>query len=277
METEFAGSHVGMAGVGVSTDESCLDRLKGGFADVEKTSAFGSEQPLVPARGVGVAAHAGDIDGHHPGGLSAVDEVPEIVLGRGFADLPHRQHLSGCRGHVRDADHPSSRVYQALDAIDVLLRRSGGGLEHPDPDAVPLLPRQPRDGVADMLVRRGDDFVARLERQAVADDVDALGGVASIGDLLWTAAQDATSFLLDGRPELGRVAGFRGLLELVDAVVNCLYRYSRRRSEAAVVDINYLSCEWELVSDPSPEDLAFRVATCTTTRGGENLCSCIGR
>ena len=59
------------------------------------------------------------------------------------------------------------------DAVDVARRARDVRLEEPDDDAVALHPVEERRVDGDVLVGRGDDLVALLERQAVDDDVDA--------------------------------------------------------------------------------------------------------
>ena len=50
-----------------------------------------------------------------------------------------------------------------------------------------------------MFVRRRDDLIAGFQGKAIADDVDAFGRIASVGDLVRIAAENA------GGAALGRL------------------------------------------------------------------------
>ena len=109
------------------------------------------------------------------------------------------QDLPRGGGDVGDGDGPCPRGDEIRQPLQGLRCRGHGRLEYAHPDPVTSLPSQPGDGIAYMFVRRRDDLIAGFQGKAIADDVDAFGRIARVGDLVRIAAENA------GGAALGRL------------------------------------------------------------------------
>ena len=172
-------------------------------------------------------------------------------------DLLRREELAGRAGDVAHDDEPRPRRDEAGDAVDVALRARDVRIEEADRDAVALHPVEERRVDGDVLVGRGDDLVALLERQAVDDDVDAFGRAADEAEVLLAArpAERAGQLLLDVLPGLLVVAGARGPLLGPGEPDERVEDRQRARAEAAEVQEGPLGVEDELVADELPVEL----------------------
>ncbi|MCU0244101.1 MAG: hypothetical protein MUE80_05035 [Acidobacteria bacterium] len=106
----------------------------------------------------------------------------------------------------------------------------------------------------DVLVGRGDDLVAALERQAVDDDVDAFGGAADEAEVLAAAgrAEGPGQLVLDLLPGFLVVTGARGALFGPEEADQGVDDGQRRGAEAAEVEEDPVGVEEELGAKELP-------------------------
>ena len=148
-----------------------------------------------------MAADGTDIDGDHARRLSAVDEVPEVALsGPGADGLDGQDATVGARD-VGNAEGAGVGREEVGDAGEDLFW-TGGEVEHFYGELVAFGAGEPGEDIADVFVIGGDDFVAGRERQTVADDIGALGGVAGEGEFARGGVDDASGLGFDLSPAL---------------------------------------------------------------------------
>ena len=186
----------------------------------EEAGPLGPHDPLVRAAGVEVGAGLGDVERDAYRRLRAVEREPDALRLRERRDGLHREQLAGRARHVADEDEARARRDERRDAIDVALAARAVGLEGADDDAVALPAVEERGVEGGVLVRRGDDLVAALERQAADDQVDALGRGRDERQVVFPAAraEQMRQALLDEIPVL-RVGAGAGRALLVPRAV----------------------------------------------------------
>ena len=87
-----------------------------------------------------------------------------------------------------------------------------GWLKNADREPIALGASQPGNRVADVFVTAGDDLIAGLKLQAIADNVTAFGRVAREGYLFCGTVQKLADSLFDFLPECRRMTAVSALL-----------------------------------------------------------------
>src|SRR5439155_25564985 len=124
------------------------------LADIQRPRSLGSQQPLVGAGGVKVAAEIVEIEGDLADGMGAIDVRQDAALPGQGTDLPGRQDQPGDGGDVTEGDDPGATSEGALEALDNLVcgcRRFRQGHEV-ELDAVPCRPLLPAAAASRVLL-----------------------------------------------------------------------------------------------------------------------------
>jgi hypothetical protein len=172
-------------------------------------------------------------------------------------DLLHREELAGRACDVAEDDEPGPRRDEPGDAVDVARGADDIRFEQADGDAVALHAVEQGRVDGDVLVGRGDDLVALLERQAVDDDVDAFGRPADKADVFFAAgpAEGPGQLGFDLLPRLFVVPRARGpFFDLGELDEGVQYGH-RARAESAEVEVGPAGIENELAADELPKAL----------------------
>jgi hypothetical protein len=245
---------------------------------IQQARALGAEQPLVAARRVRVAAELLDVDRDAADRLRAIDEADAAGAARERAQLGDRHAQPGRRQHVRERHHAGARVDRLGEPRDDRRGIVLAGRDRDDVDrrAVALGDEVPADAAARVLLVGGEDAIARCERDALRDPVDALGRGRRDDELVQRAAEQRRRLAADilhlrlqrAVAERGRVA-----LELVPHRDGAVDDRPRRRPERAGLQVRQAGVEQEVVGR---REAAERAAGCRR-RGRRSQLSCAPR
>lgn len=148
--------------------------------DVQNAALQRAHEPLVGAAGVEVAAEVVQVEVEHPERLRAVHQREDVLFAGQLANRPGGQGQAARVGNVRKSNEPSFRRNRPGKRRHQLRRRRRrrGQAHLPDRKADPFGPLLPRGQVGGVVLLPEHHLVARVEVQAVHEEVVAFGGVA---------------------------------------------------------------------------------------------------
>jgi hypothetical protein len=202
----------------------------------------------------------------------AVHDHLDAALASHLADALHREDLAGEVRDVADQDHLRLRRDRLLEAlvevVEALWRdREGDRLQD---DAVAALALAPGGEHARVVVRGGEDLVARLQVEPELHGLERLAGVARDRHLLGVAAElagERAAHRLDLRLEQlpHRVDG--RFVRQVEVALHRLLHDAWRRADAAVVQVDVAAVDGEGLLDLVPVGLVRGEARGVGPRG----------
>ena len=180
---DIARFHRKIAGVGISAQVGSLYAIQPITVHKKESSSIGSEQAFVNARRTGVTADILQVDGRAAQRLRSVRKIEKTICFCDAANVLNEQHLTAGAADVWNTQRTSAFTQQGFNAFNGLLPVVGW-LKDAYRKTVAPGASQPGNRVADVFVTAGNDLVARLKLQTVADNVAAFSCVMREGNFV---------------------------------------------------------------------------------------------
>ena len=175
---------------------------------IEKPAALGGAEPFVIVAGIGICIDCGEIERELTDCMGAIDDGQNAGETGAAADFLNRKRERGGRGDVTQKDDFGARIYRAPELFDKIFgRRHRHQDRHLAIDRAALaaveLPGQIESAV--FVVGR-ENFIAGFERKRFRDDIDAVGGVGDIDDIVTRNIQVLAEIGAGIRHQIGKAS-----------------------------------------------------------------------